>query len=254
MNQGKTYLVTSLDLSRKIASCYVADLKYYTKSRDNTDIHVIGSKYAYRPQLSNIQFSRTPARGDPCKVTATWLGYHCVSRGSNEIMETVDHVLPKYSYESQAVWVPVPQSVKEAVIMKDLNFRAGQHAASHVVLNVVPLRIICNLSDLAPECIDPEYTRYYPERILLYDRHPGGSGVSVQVQPIFMELLIAALELLTSCRCSEHGGCPNCLQSFACKEYNEGEVKRKLSDQESESGTSTRKFQKYKRCGDEQMK
>ncbi|CAB4281069.1 unnamed protein product [Prunus armeniaca] len=28
MNQGKTYLVTSLDLSRKIASCYVADLKY----------------------------------------------------------------------------------------------------------------------------------------------------------------------------------------------------------------------------------
>ncbi|CAL2261989.1 unnamed protein product [Prunus armeniaca] len=234
MNQGKTYLVTSLDLSRKIASCYVADLKYYTKSRDYTDIHVIGSKYAYRPQLSNIQFSRTPARGDPCKVTATWLGYHCVSRGSNEIMETVDHVLPKYSYESQvghcmpqnigvstqprlslAVWVPVPQSVKEAVIMKDLNFRAGQHAASHVVLNVVPLlgsRVY----------IDPEYTRYYPERILSYDRHPGGSGVSVQVQPIFMELLIAALELLTSCRCSEHGGCPNCLQSFACKEYNEG--------------------------------
>lgn len=39
----------------------------------------------------------------------------------------------------QAVWVPVPQSVKEAVIMKDLDFRAGLHTASHVVLNVVPL-------------------------------------------------------------------------------------------------------------------
>ncbi|PQP93687.1 putative ATP-dependent helicase YprA [Prunus yedoensis var. nudiflora] len=221
MNQGKTYLVTSLDLSHKIALCYVADLKYYTKSRDSTDIHVIGSKFAYRPQLSNIQFSRTTAQADPCKVTTTWLGYCRVSRGSNQIIETVDHVLPKYSYESQAVWVPVPQSVKEAVIMKDLDFRAGLHAASHVVLNVVPLRIICNLSDLAPECINL-HTRYYPERILLYDQHPGGSGVSVQVQPIFMELLIAALELLTSCRCSEHGGCPNCLQSFACKEYNEG--------------------------------
>ncbi|PQQ02746.1 putative ATP-dependent helicase YprA [Prunus yedoensis var. nudiflora] len=221
MNQGKTYLVTSLDLSRKIALCYVADLKYYTKCRDSTDIHVIGSKFAYRPQLSNIQFSRTTAQADPCKVTTTWLGYYRVSRGSNEIMEKVDHVLPKYSYESQAVWVPVPQSVKEAVIMKGLDFRAGLHAASHVVLNVVPLRIICNLSDLAPECINL-HTRYYPERILLYDQHPGGSGVSVQVQPIFMELLIAALELLTSCRCSEHGGCPNCLQSFACKEYNEG--------------------------------
>ncbi|KAH0975798.1 hypothetical protein GBA52_017697 [Prunus armeniaca] len=204
MNQGKTYLVTSLDLSRKIASCYVADLKYYKKSRDNTDIHVIGSKYAYRPQLSNIQFSRTPARGDPCKVTATWLGYHCVSRGSNEIMETVDHVLPKYSYESQ-VGHCMPQ-----------NIGVSTQPRLSLTNNMQLIRLGSRVY------IDPEYTRYYPERILSYDRHPGGSGVSVQVQPIFMELLIAALELLTSCRCSEHGGCPNCLQSFACKEYNEG--------------------------------
>ncbi|ONI08951.1 hypothetical protein PRUPE_5G209300 [Prunus persica] len=263
MNQGKTYLVTSLDLSCKIASCYVAGLKYYTKSRDNTDFHVIGSQYAYRPQLSNIQFSRTTARADPCKVTTTWLGYHRVSRGSNEIMETVDHVLPKYSYESQQSEPelnpfkypsnPTYRALqfliykvqtyfkfrghkagslgsgstisKRSCNYERLDFRSGLHAASPVVLNVVPLRIICNLSDLAPECINPEYTLYYPERILLYDRHPGGSGVSVQVQPIFLELLIVALELLTSCRCSEHGGCPNCVQSFACKEYNEGSHK-----------------------------
>lgn len=42
MRQGKTYLVRSLDLSSKIALCEEADLKYYTKSRDCTDIHVMG--------------------------------------------------------------------------------------------------------------------------------------------------------------------------------------------------------------------
>lgn len=42
LNQGKTYLVTSLDLSRKIAWCKEADLKYYTKILDSTDIHVVG--------------------------------------------------------------------------------------------------------------------------------------------------------------------------------------------------------------------
>ena len=42
MNQGKTYLVKQLDLSSKIAWCLLADVKYYTKTRDYTDIHVIG--------------------------------------------------------------------------------------------------------------------------------------------------------------------------------------------------------------------
>lgn len=42
MNQGKSYLVKHLDLSSKTAWCQQADLSYYTKTRDYTDIHVIG--------------------------------------------------------------------------------------------------------------------------------------------------------------------------------------------------------------------
>ncbi|KAF3438232.1 hypothetical protein FNV43_RR20993 [Rhamnella rubrinervis] len=39
--QGRTYSVQSLDLSRKVAFCIEVDLKYYTRPRDRTDIHVI---------------------------------------------------------------------------------------------------------------------------------------------------------------------------------------------------------------------
>lgn len=42
MCQGKTYLVEKLDLPNKVAFCKEADLKYYTKTRDYTNIHVIG--------------------------------------------------------------------------------------------------------------------------------------------------------------------------------------------------------------------
>lgn len=44
MHQGRTYLVKDLDLSRKIAYCEKATLDYYTKTRDYTDIHIIGGK------------------------------------------------------------------------------------------------------------------------------------------------------------------------------------------------------------------
>ncbi|GMQ11009.1 hypothetical protein CsSME_00053793 [Camellia sinensis var. sinensis] len=221
MHQGKTYLVKELDISSKIALCQVADLKYYTKTRDYTDVHVIGGKIAYPARISNIQLSRTTSQVNTCKVTTTWFGFYRIWRGSNQIFDAVDLLLPTYSYESQAVWIRVPQSIKAAVEIKNLSFRAGLHAADHALLNVIPLYIICNSSDLASECVNPHDSRYVPERILLYDQHPGGTGISAQVQPIFTELLTAALELLTSCCCSADTGCPNCVQNLACHEYNE---------------------------------
>lgn len=47
MHQGKTYLVEALDLSLKVAFCLKADLKYFTKTRDYTDIHVIGGNLVF---------------------------------------------------------------------------------------------------------------------------------------------------------------------------------------------------------------
>lgn len=40
---------------------------------------------------------------------------------------------------------------------------------------------MCNATDLATECVNPHETRAFAERILLYDRHPGGIGIAAQV-------------------------------------------------------------------------
>ncbi|CAI9113370.1 OLC1v1013955C1 [Oldenlandia corymbosa var. corymbosa] len=221
MNQGKTYLVKDLDLSSKIAWCQQADLKYYTKTRDYTDIHVIGGQTAYVAKIISSTFPRTSAQVSACKVTTTWFGFRRIWRGSNQVFDTVELSLPDYSYESQAVWIRVPESVKLAVETLNYSFRGGLHAACHALLNVIPLYIICNPSDLASECVNPHDARYAPERILLYDPRPGGTGISAQVQPLFTELLTAALELLTSCVCLGDAGCPKCVQSLTCGEYNE---------------------------------
>ncbi|TYH99084.1 hypothetical protein ES332_A11G042300v1 [Gossypium tomentosum] len=220
LHQGRTYLVKNLDLSRKIAYCEKAVVDYYTKTRDYTDIHIVGGKIAYPARVSKDQLPKTTAQANPCSVTTTWFGFRRIRRGSNQVLDTVDLSLPRYSYESQAVWISVPQSLK-IIVEKKYSFRAGLHAACHAVLHVVPLYMRCNLSDLAPECPNPYDSRFFPERILLYDQHPGGTGVSKQIQPYFTELLHSALELLTCCHCSSDTGCPNCVQKLACQEYNE---------------------------------
>ncbi|KAG5618424.1 hypothetical protein H5410_018248 [Solanum commersonii] len=221
MNQGKTYLVKELDVANRIAWCQRADLKYYTKTRDYTDVQVTGANFAYPARTTSLQLPRTTAQAQSCRVTTTWFGFRKIWKKSNQVFDTVELSLPNYTYETQAVWIQVPQTIKTAVETLNYSFRGGLHAAGHAILNVVPMYIVCNSSDLASECVNPYDSRNVPERILLYDPHPGGTGISAQVQHIFSELLTAALELLASCCCSGDTGCPNCVQNISCHEYNE---------------------------------
>ena len=53
--QGRTYLCKKLDLSTKVAVVRPADLKYYTKTRDFTDVHVIGGRKAFASHNSPVR-------------------------------------------------------------------------------------------------------------------------------------------------------------------------------------------------------
>lgn len=39
----------------------------------------------------------------------------------------------------------------------------------------------CSPSDWGVECVDPHDSRFFPSRLLLFDRHPGGIGLAQQV-------------------------------------------------------------------------
>ncbi|KAL6855867.1 hypothetical protein ACP4OV_018669 [Aristida adscensionis] len=222
MHQGINYLVEELDLSSRTAFCRKADLKYYTKTRDYTDINVLGGEFANLPMSTCKSNSvKTTAQANGCKVTTKWFGFYRIWKSNNKISDSLELNLPPYSFDSQAVWVRIPNSVKVIVEERELQFRGGSHAASHALLNIVPLHMMCSASDLGTECVNPHETRGIPDRILLYDRHPGGIGLASQAQMLFGELLLAALELVSTCNCTSSAGCPNCIQSLTCSEYNE---------------------------------
>ena len=97
----------------------------------------------------------------------------------------------------QAAYIRVPRSTRQKVQEAGVPFRDGLHAASHSVLNVLPLFLMCDSSDMGSECDNPYDTRFRPERILIYDKHPGGIGLAEQVRQ--MQFCTAAKALQTSC-------------------------------------------------------
>jgi len=61
--QGRTYLCKKLDLGGRVATVRPADLKYYTKTRDFTDVHVLGLRAAYEHQARRATGAADRRRG-----------------------------------------------------------------------------------------------------------------------------------------------------------------------------------------------
>ncbi|KAF7087864.1 hypothetical protein CFC21_091036 [Triticum aestivum] len=217
MHQGVSYLVDRLDLSSRTAYCGISmsELCYHTKTEDYTDIDV-----AAPADPSGV-------RADECTVTTRWVGYRRIFKTTDQVSDVIPLHLPSYSFDTQAVWATIPQTVWASIEQSKLWFRGGLHGAAHAILSILPLHMMCGSGDLGTECVDPQETRkrdddrvVVPDRILLYDKHPGGIGLASQARTLFGDLLVAALELVSACGCHNSDGCPNCVQSFACRDTN----------------------------------
>ena len=86
--------------------------------------------------------------------------------------------------------------------------RGALSGMAHLLRGLAPLHLMCDPGDLgsavharAPETGLPTVT--------IYDRAPGGTGLSARLYEIQDELLEAALEVVRRCPCA--GGCPACV-------------------------------------------
>lgn len=114
---------------------------------------------------------------------------------------------------AQAAYIRVPQSARREMAERGLPFREGLHAASHALINVVPLFLLCNATDLGSECDNPYDTRFRPERLLIFDKHPGGIGLAKQVaaSPVLRRKQSTCTD--PPCICSASGKQTRSLQS-----------------------------------------
>ena len=246
--QGRTYLCRKLDLDARVALMRPVDVKYYTKTVDFTAVQLIGGGESIFPngcgsgnstretaavvggnqtELSGSnavvcpqQFLPTSALVSAATVTTRWLGFVRVWRGTGQVFDSVNLFLPDVQYQTEAAYIRLPPAARRAVEAAGLPFRDGVHAAAHAVLNALPLFLMANPQDIGTECDNPYDTQFKPERILLYDKYPGGIGLVAAARPRFTELLSRALSMISACSCSYAGGCPGCCQHTDCGEYN----------------------------------
>ena len=51
-------------------------------------------------------------------------------------------------YRTVAAWLRVPDAAREAVRSEGVDYRAGLHAATHALINVLPLYLMASQADV----------------------------------------------------------------------------------------------------------
>ena len=287
LNQARTFLVKSLDVTEKVARVRRADVKYFTKSVDRTWLTLVdnsGSRVAYPdrplgssgvpfassdPMASEDAFSKknaSSAQTAPCEVVIEFTGFRKVHQGTGAFFDEVSfardmHVeLPKVTFRTVATWVRIPESARRQTKALGIAFDEAAHAASHALINALPLVLLASHADVAAECFAASRSgAYAPRRLLLYDKHPGGVGIARRAKAVFLDLMRLALERVLACDCGEAeaeddkyceelgdgdededlsdgadlcrlvpslSGCPGCTHYASCDHYNDGLDKR----------------------------
>jgi DEAD/DEAH box helicase domain-containing protein len=88
--------------------------------------------------------------------------------------------------------------------------RGALSGLAYLLRNLAPLHLMCDPGDLgsAVQARAPESVKGLPT-ITLYDRAPGGVGLSARLYELHDELLEAALDVVCRCPCAD--GCPGCV-------------------------------------------
>jgi DEAD/DEAH box helicase domain-containing protein len=92
------------------------------------------------------------------------------------------------------------------------------HAAEHAMIGMLPLFAICDRWDVGgvSMAIHPETGQ---PTIFIYDGYPGGAGIARLAFEDMAEHVHATAELVAACPCE--AGCPSCVQSPKCGNWNE---------------------------------
>ena len=131
----------------------------------------------------------------------------------------VDVDLPPTHMMTTGCWIQLPGAAKAEVARRGLYWIGGLHAACHVLVECIRLFVPSDRQDVDTAHSSPFEGRPKPLMLVFFDAVGGGSGVAEAVFPRLKALVKAAYSLVEHCPCVQ--GCPRCICSSHCSEYNE---------------------------------
>jgi len=211
LHLGETYVVQRLDNELREIRVAQADPGYYTQPRVEKDLIV-------HTKIATKRVGALTAHHGIVDVESHVIGYRKKSTVTGEIIDSLPLDLPPRTLRTQGFWYEIPEAVLSSV-SDDLTAAAGtMHAVEHAAIGLLPIFAVCDRWDVGG-LSTVFHAQIAGPVFFIYDGYEGGTGIA----PIGWEMgerhLAATLAALETCPC--RSGCPSCVQSPKCGNFND---------------------------------
>ena len=206
LHRGDSYVITRFDHVKGVVQARRKDLPYYTRARSNKSTEIM-------EQLDMRPAGGTRVGYGRLKITEQVTGYDkkLVATQKSLGIEPLD--LPKLEFETQGLWIEIPDAVREQLETAHMHFMGGIHALEHAAIGIMPLLVMTDRNDLGG-ISTPFHPQVDGAAVFIYDGVPGGLGLSRQAFEQALVLLERTFQAISSCSCDT--GCPACVHSPKC--------------------------------------
>lgn len=212
LHQGRQYRVVQLDTTGHVAVLEPADdLDEHTQPREDVEISVLDHDERRAVGAGTAHLGAVV-------VTHHLVAYQRRRSSTNEIIDTVPLDTPPRELTTRACWYTVPLELLLARGVEPAQVIGAVHAAEHALIGLLPLFAICDRWDVGGVSMAVHPQTGEPT-IFVYDGYPGGAGIAELAFARLADHVDAAHELVTTCGCE--GGCPSCVHSPKCGNWNE---------------------------------
>jgi DEAD/DEAH box helicase domain-containing protein len=206
LHQGRSYVVSGLDLEDRVALVHSDDPDWSTSARDVTDIAIVETLRSRRAGPVGVHFGTVD-------VTNQIVAYQRKRLSTGEVIDETPLDLPPQDLRTKSVWYTIDQQALDAAGLPFPDVPGAAHAAEHAAIGLLPLFATCDRWDIGGVSTALHADTGAPT-VFVYDGHPGGAGFSARGHDVLGEWLAATRSAIDSCECL--AGCPSCIQSPKC--------------------------------------
>ena len=245
VHQGAMFVVDYLDLKERVAFVTRRKVDYGTWARQVMELAIDGENDAVGAVRETKHWGPIEWGLGPIEVTTQVVSYEKRRIPDLAVLGTEELQLPERTLNTIGVWITIPDEVLvgpdevitgsnelligpgDAVPVPDDETARGGitrdqlpgalHAAEHAAIALLPLFATCDRWDLGGLSTEL-HADTGAATIFVYDALAGGAGFAARGYEVAEQWLTATRDLITNCKCET--GCPACIQSPKCGNYN----------------------------------
>ena len=239
IHRGRQYMVELLDIENRKCHVREAEVNYFTDGLVKTDIKVlsederkiVGSRECNSGNSDDTSKSRDISDNDPYSLLPTpdsppysleialcdVLVRSQVTKFKKLKFRTHENIgfgevlLPEEEIQTRGIamlFAPESSGGKVLAEMDEQQIGEALSGAGTLFRNIAPIFLLCDARDLgiAERVRDPHYA---VPALYIYDKYPGGTGLTENLAQRIEPLLAAIREALERCPCKT--GCPSCV-------------------------------------------